>query len=212
MATLFNTDAGYKLHCVAESAVVTGSNVYMFWFGTSRTPSGECDTLFMCDGLRSGTYDAADTSPCVIWCSYEATYGVLYTWFGVATPVSANNCKAWFKHGLSGSGFQAVVANAFGTANVGYPLYSGTSGAVGQWAIDSYDGAIEMFFCRPNGNSAPNGPKGCAAHMKHSFYPRSYPNTYGYNAGDPYVFWGKLNAGGGCNILLPWITGTVPSL
>jgi hypothetical protein len=213
MATLLYTDGAYKFHVVSESAVVTGSDVYMFWFGSARITTGECDALFCVDGLRAGTYDPADTSPCVVWCSYDASFGgILYTWFGVSTPVAGNNVKGWFRHGLGGSAFQGLVAAAFGTANVGYPMYSGTSGAVGQWAADSYDGAIELFFCRPNNNSTPNGPKGCAAHMKHSFFPRSFPNTYGYNAGDPYVYWGKTTGGGGTNILLPWITGTVPVL
>jgi hypothetical protein len=215
MATLLNTDGGYRFHVISESAVVTGSNVYMFWFGTSRSTTGECDALFMCEGLRAGSYDASstpDTSPCVVWCSYNATLGIDYLWFGSAAPVTAHNCKAWFKHGLSGSAWQAVNCNGFGTANVGYPVYSGTTNQVGQWAADSYEGGIEMLFVRCNNNSAPNGPKGAAAHMKHCFYARDYPNTFGFNTADPYVYWGKQNAGGGCVILLPWITGTAPSL
>lgn len=211
MATLFQADAGYRFHVVSESAVVTGSNVYMFWFGTSTLVTGVCETLFLLDGLRSGTYDSTDTSPMILWCSYNATNGPLYTWFGVSTPVSANNCKAWFKHGLSGSGWQAVVGSAFGAAAVGYPMPS-TSGSVGQWANDSYEGGIEIFFARPTNNSTPNGPKGASAHLKHCFYPRDFPHTFGYNTADPYVYWGKANGVTGIPILLPWIVGTAPTI
>lgn len=65
----------YRAHIVAQSTPVGG--VYGFWCSFSLTPSGAIGSgFFGCEPLAPGSYDAADTDPCV--------------WFATMTALSTN--------------------------------------------------------------------------------------------------------------------------
>jgi hypothetical protein len=212
-ATLFDTDGTYRFHTVCDSVAIPGSNVYMFWFAAHTTGQAVCQTLFVADGMRSGTYHPSDASPLVIVCNYGTGTGVSSgglkrNHFGQTSAVPSF-ASAWMAHGFGGS-YTAVHLSRYGTPSVGWPPVVGGVGTYN----DGTDGVVEIFVGRLISNGAPTGPKGTLASMRHTACGRGYPTTLNL-AADPYVVIGTVGAAAetdATSIALPWITGVVPTL
>lgn len=214
-ATFFDANGTYRFHVVCDPVAIPGSNVYMFWFAAHVTGQDVCQTLFMADGMRSGTYRPGDASPLVHFCNYgtgtSTTSGAIkLNHFGQSTTLPTH-ITAWMAFGLGGAGYVAVRLTRFGIVGFGWP--GGANGA-GPYD-DGTDVLAEIFVGRLGIYGAPSGPKGVLATMRHSGGTRGYPTTLNL-AVDPYVMIGTTAATNTENlataIALPWVTGVVPTL
>lgn len=212
-ATLFDADGTYRFHTVCDGVAIPGSNVYMFWFAAHVTGQSVCQTIFVADGMRSGTYHPSDASPLVHVCNYgtgvTSTSGAMKrNHFGqVTVPTFAS---AWMAHGFGGS-YVPVHVSRYGVPQTGWPSMTTNETGVNS---DGLDPILEIFVGRLIVNGAPTGPKGTLASIRHCGATRSYPTTI-HLAVDPYVVIGL--AGGQAEadvaaVALPWITGVVPTL
>lgn len=219
-ATLFDADGTYRFHVVTDPVAIPGSNVYMFWFAAHVTGQAVCQTLFVADGMRSGTYHPADASPLAHFCNYgtgtsSISGAILIQSFGQATANTPTYTTAWLAFGLGGAGYVIVNFSRQGSVGVGWP--SGTTSNTGVSPYLGIDPLIEIFVGRHTAvaNSPPTGPKGTLASMRHTGASRSYPTTFTL-ATDPYVAIGSQDTSGTegsrTAVVLPWITGVVPTL
>lgn len=213
--TFFDANGTYRFHTVCDSVAIPGSNVYMFWFAAHTTGQAVCQTFFVADGMRTGTYHPLDASPLVHFCNYGT--GVT-TSSGAIRRNSFGNAlqtyiTAWMAFGLGGAGYVSVLLSRYGIPQ-GYGWPPGASDA-GNYT-DGSDSIIEIFVGRHITNGAPSGPKGVLASMRHTGSNRGYPTTINL-ASDPYALIGFAHTTGTAetdtvSVLLPWITGVVPSL
>jgi hypothetical protein len=188
---LLHTDGVYRFHVVAQSTAQTGSNTYPFWFGCTVSTTGVPASLFLLEGMLSGTYHSLDEAPRVI-----------ITWYVAGGPVQAGwraltdtgfYARSWVLYNLVGATLKRFAVPAL-TTTINFAIVDPTTTTLNGFEFSPYNSSyvqpVPCLLVRTTNNGTLPGPKGFCHDVKLiTANGHNYPTTI-MNSTNAYVGFG----------------------
>jgi hypothetical protein len=191
-ANTFTTDGGYRFNAGADD-----SAPYGFYFWTHTASTSVITRFWMLDPMATGTFDAADVDPVVIYTEMTAA-NCLDT--GFVNSASADGLRGWIRKGLSApSGFLPVHGLTYNRSRAsGQPLVPTNGGTNPYTGKDFF---MPVPYARHSGVAAPNGFKGFSTVTRWMSQGRNTFDTFTVSTTKDYV---ALCGTVAAYVVVPW--------
>jgi hypothetical protein len=184
--------ANYRFSIGADNAAPYGFYMFNFVSGGASNPLH----AFVMDPLASGTYNASDTDPYIIYATSTSTFLAA----GIGSETASTGPLSYYKKGLTGESFVLTPGNLYYDASrLVIP------GGLPANPYSTKDNIYPIPYMRRSGLAVPNGFKGIGTIMKWSGSTRNVGDTLSVSANGAKDY---IVAG---NVALPW-NGTTPTV
>jgi hypothetical protein len=192
-ANTFTADGGYRFNAGADD-----SAPYGFYFWTHTAAANVITRFCMLDPMATGTFDAADVDPAVLYTEMVTATSCLVS--GYANASSTDVLRGWIRKGLSApSGFLPVQAMIYGRSLTSTAITVPSN--CGPNPYTSKDFLIPIPYARHSGVAAPNGFKGFSTVTRYLSQGRNTFDTFTVASTKDYV---ALAGAVGANVVVPW--------
>lgn len=202
-SNLWSNSSGNKYFQGCAETTPTG-DVYPFWFWQTVTSSTTMQGGFAIEPMAPGSFDPADTDPCVYIWGDNNGFG---DWSAMATEgggtndgaygfdAAGNFVKMW---GLSqnSNNLGARYVPGYGTHDLGVNPYSGK------------DEGLRILFARGDGGDTSAGVKGQSQYLRWPAVSRSWADTFTLEDG---TRWAYAHPNSVSGLLIPYMDAVVPT-